>query len=132
MNIAVLKKDENRLFNRIEVVARVEHKGGATPKRRELRDAIAKELKTKLELVVIKVVRNLYGVPHSIVKANVYSKQDKMMECEPKYILIRNSIIRKEEAKTEEEKKEEVKEVGKEEEGSEGKGKETKEGEKAQ
>ncbi len=133
MNIAILKKDENRLFNRIEVVARVEHKGGATPKRRGLRDAIAKELKAKPELVVIKAVRNLYGVPHSIVEANVYSKQDKMMECEPRYILVRNSIIRKEDAKTEEEeKKKEVKKVGKEEEGREGKGEKTKEEEKAQ
>jgi ribosomal protein S24E len=138
MNIAIIKKDENRLFHRVEVVARVEHKGGATPKRRELRDAIGKELKSKPEFIVIKVVRNLYGVPHSLVEANVYSKEDKMKECEPEYVLVRNSIIKKKEVekeeketKEEEEPKEEVKEVGKEEEGSEGKGKEGEEKEES-
>jgi small subunit ribosomal protein S24e len=104
MNIAILKKDDNRLFNRLEIVARVEHKGKATPKRRDLRDGIGRELKAKPELVVIKAVSNLYGVPHSIVEANIYSKEDKMLECEPKYILVRNSIIRDEK----EEKKEEA------------------------
>jgi small subunit ribosomal protein S24e len=155
MNIAILKKDDNRLFNRIEVVARVEHKGGATPKRREMRDVIGKELKSKPELIVIKAVNSLYGVPHSIVEANIYSKHDKMMECEPKYILVRNSIIKDEKAEEKKEEKpaeekpkeevvkeeppkeevkkepekEEVKKDGKEEKGSEGKGKEGEEGE---
>jgi ribosomal protein S24E len=156
MNIAILKKDDNRLFNRLEIVARIEHKGGATPKRRELREGIGRELKAKPELVVIKAVSNLYGVPHSIVEANIYTKEDKMLECEPKYILVRNSIIRdekeekkeetaeapaetpKEEAPKEEPKpkeeppKEEVKEDGKEEKGSEDKGEEGKEDKKAE
>ena len=103
MNIAILKKDDNRLFDRLEVVARVEHKGGATPKRREMREAIGKELNSKPELIVIKAVDSLYGVPHSIVEANIYSKREKMMECEPKYILVRNSIISSEKSKEGEE-----------------------------
>lgn len=114
MNLAVLKKDDNRLFDRTEVVVRAEHRGNQTPKRLELREEIAKELKAKPELIVIKAIRNLYGVPHSVVEANVYSKPEKMMECEPKYILIRNGIITKQEAKT----------GGEEEKGAEDKGKE--------
>lgn len=107
MEIRIINRNENEFFNRLEVKFEVQHAGKTTPKRDEARELLAKETNSSKELVIIKKLKTKIGNAVSVGYADIYKEKEKMLSSEPKHLLIRNDVIKKEK-----------KEDGKEKEGS--------------
>lgn len=93
MDIKVIKREENKLYDREELEILIEHRNQATPKRLELKKQIAAMLGVDENLVIIEKIRTLYGKHQSIAYAKLYKNKETMMKIEPKYLLKRNNII---------------------------------------
>jgi len=91
MEVKILSENENPLLKRKEVVFQVEHnQTGSTPPRLEVRNAIAKILKTDVSLVFIKKLEAKTGTRKSVGLANVYDSLEHAKLIEPEYIVKRN------------------------------------------
>jgi small subunit ribosomal protein S24e len=91
MEVKILSENENPLLKRKEVVFQVEHnQTGSTPPRLEVRNAIAKILKTDVSLVFIKKLETKTGTRKSVGLANVYDSLEHAKLIEPEYIVKRN------------------------------------------
>jgi len=91
MEVKILSENENPLLKRREVVFQVEHnQTGSTPPRLEVRNAIAKILKTDVSLVFIKKLATKTGTRKSVGLANVYDSLEHAKLIEPEYIVKRN------------------------------------------
>ena len=93
MQLEIIMKRENKLLMRTEYIFKITHNGKGTPKREEVRDAIADKLGVDKELVVVKKIRTPFGVNEALVDAVLYWDKNHLLEVEPKYILKRNKII---------------------------------------
>lgn len=94
MEVKIIDQKENKLLNRLEIVAIVNHPKEATPKREEIRKRIAAIMGKNPDLVVIRKILSFFGWPKSKVLANIYENKEDLLKLEPKYILKRNSIIK--------------------------------------
>lgn len=89
MEFEIIKRRENQLLQREEILAKVRFKGG-TPSRREIRDALAKELgKPSGNLFIRKIVTE-YGKEEAEVIAMVYNSRAFALLLEPDHIIKRN------------------------------------------
>ncbi len=88
MNLEILTKEAKPLLNLTEVEARITFEG-ATPSKEVVHAALAKELKAKPELVIVREVATDYGNQSGKVQAMVY-KDRKSLE-----LLERASMIKK-------------------------------------
>ena len=122
MDTKILSKKENKVIGRIEAKAEIAY-AGAPPKRAEIRDAIAKEMKVAPENVVISKIRNAFGMRKSAIKAHIYTDATVISKYEHNYKSKRIGSAKPEEKKeeapaekpAEEAPKEEAKEEPKEE-----------------
>lgn len=89
MKVEIVEKIENPLFNRAEVKFRVDHKGGPTPKRLEVRAQLASQLNVAEELVVIEKFASTHGRQVASGIARAYSARERLEELEPEYLLRR-------------------------------------------
>lgn len=92
MDVKILKKEENKLYNRYDVEVLIEHKNEATPKRLELKKKIAAMLGVDENLVIIDKIRTEYGKQISLAYVRVYNDKNTLYTIEPKYLLKRNNI----------------------------------------
>lgn len=91
MEVEILTENENPLLKRKEIVFQVEHdKTGSTPPRMEVKNAIAKILKTDANLVFIKKFETKTGTRKAVGTANVYDSLEQAKLIEPEYIVNRN------------------------------------------
>jgi len=88
MEIKNIDKKENKLLNRTEVIAEVQHSKSPTPKRLDLKRQIAAKLGTNEELLVIKKIESTFG-SITRVYANVYPSAKELNKIEQKHILKR-------------------------------------------
>ncbi len=95
MSIEIVKKFENKYLHRIEYLFRINHEAKGTPSRKEIRELISNALKISPELIVIRKIKTPFGVNEAYVEAFVYDSKEKLIEIEPKHILIRNGLIEK-------------------------------------
>lgn len=93
MDMEILNNVENKLYDRIEILAKIVHKNSSTPKRDEIRKEISARLNKDLNLIVVKKISTIFGKQESLVKVYIYNNKDVMMKIEPKYILKRNGIV---------------------------------------
>jgi small subunit ribosomal protein S24e len=91
MEVKILSENENPLLKRREVVFQVDHdQTGSTPPRLEVKNVIAKLLKTDANLVFIKKLETKTGTRRAIGLANVYESIEHAKLIEPEYIVKRN------------------------------------------
>jgi small subunit ribosomal protein S24e len=91
MEVKILSENENPLLKRREVIFQVKHdQTGSTPSRLEVKNAIAKILKTNVNLVFIKKLETKTGTRKSVGLANVYDSLEHAKLIEPEYIVKRN------------------------------------------
>jgi len=112
MNIQVLSDEKKPLFKRREITAKLGYED-KTPSRLEIRKELAKKLRVKEELVVVKRIKPAYGTPLAGLEINIYDDEKALKELEDKYMVNRHLAKEKKEA-VKEEKKEEAKEEKKE------------------
>lgn len=111
MKVEIVQKTENPMFKRTEVKFKVEHAGGPTPKRLDVRGQLAALLGVPEELVVIDKLASAYGKQEASGIARAYGSRERLEALEPKYLLKRGlPKEKKEEAKAEEKPKEKPKE----------------------
>ncbi len=89
MELEITKRKDNPLLQREEIVAMVRFKGG-TPKREEIREAIAKELGKPSGNLFIRKIATEYGKEEAKVYAMAYSSRAFALLIEPDYIIKRN------------------------------------------
>lgn len=121
MEVEVISSEDNKMLDRKEVNAVVQFEG-ATPSRKEIREAVSTKLGLNPDLTILNSVVNEFGVRKIRVMAHSYKNIKKLMEVEPEYLRKREGIgvekkeeKPKEEAPKPEEKKPEAKEEKKEE-----------------
>ncbi len=113
MDVKVIKKEESKLFPRVEVLLQIEF-AGPIPPREEVRKEVSKKLGVNENLVVIDEIKGVYGERVCKVNARVYTDEKSIKELEPEHLIKRNKLFeeKKEEKKEEAEKKEGTEEVG--------------------
>jgi len=91
MDVKVISKNRNLLLKRREVCFQVGHcETGSTPPRLEARKAVARALKTDVDLVFVKKLETKTGTHTAIGLANVYDSVEQARLVEPEYIIKRN------------------------------------------
>lgn len=113
MDIDITSEVENKLLNRKELIISIDYEG-ATPPRKEIREAIGRKIGVNPELVAVRNITNEYGKQTIRIEAHAYSKKELYQKYEPEYIRARYEA-KKKEAKAEEKPKEAKKEPAKEE-----------------
>lgn len=104
MEIKVVSEKHNPLLKRREVLFEIDHKQtGGTPRRFEVRKALAKLLNVELDLVYVKKFSTKTGTMSAVGTANVYQSAEQAKLVEPKYIILRNAPPEKPEEKKAEE-----------------------------
>ncbi len=112
MDVKVIKKEESKLFPRVEVLLQIEF-AGPIPPREEVRKEVSKKLGVNENLVVIDEIKGVYGERVCKVSARVYTDEKSIKELEPEHLIKRNKLFEekkedkgeKEEGKTEEKAK---------------------------
>ena len=92
MDIEVTEKHDNLLLERTEVRLIARHPKEATPKRKELKDAIMESLDVKKGVLVIDSMDSEFGKNQTLVFLKVYANADKARAVENEHILKRNSL----------------------------------------
>ncbi|MFW9995375.1 MAG: 30S ribosomal protein S24e [Candidatus Odinarchaeota archaeon] len=92
MEIDILNEFNNPLVGRREYSANIAHEGAATPKRTELRKALAARVNSDVEKTVLIEIETHFGLAHSIVRFHVYDDPEQLKRIENKYVLKRNTI----------------------------------------
>jgi len=92
MEVKIISKKKNSLLKRREVYFQVEHnQTGNTPRRLEVRKAIASALKTNIDLVFVKKFETKTGTHTAVGVANVYDSIEQAKLIEPEYVIRRNA-----------------------------------------
>ena len=103
MELSITGKKENQLLKRTEVEFNLIHTNEKTPKRGEVRNEIATELKAKKETVIIDHMNSLFGKSETNGTARIYKTVEDIKEIEADYMLKRHGLY---EEKKKAEKKE--------------------------
>ncbi|MGB9675035.1 MAG: 30S ribosomal protein S24e [Candidatus Nanoarchaeia archaeon] len=90
MEIKIISTVENPLFDRSEIKAEITHVGEPTPKRADVRAALAKELNVPQENLIIHSIVPRFGFK-SICTARVYTSKEDLLKYEPKYLIGRET-----------------------------------------
>jgi len=103
MEIEVLRARENKLLGRKEILFKVKHgaaehegssgqeqRGGGTPSRKEVREALVRKFGCSPQVLVIDWMKPTFGKPEALGYAKIYESEARMREIERKHILRRN------------------------------------------
>jgi len=91
--VSVIFENDNVLFDRKELKCDISHEGEPTPTIRDLKSIIASKFKVDDDLVIIREVKQLFGIGKSICTVHIYKERRKMLELEPYHILKKNGVI---------------------------------------
>lgn len=108
MEIEVIEKRKNALFNREEIRFKLVHPKEPTPKRDQARDKIAELSNVKKEQIVVDELATTFGKGETIGYAKVYTTKKEAQENERNYHLKRNHIFEEKKKGAPAEKKEEA------------------------
>lgn len=89
MKVEIVEKAENPLLERTEIKFKVDHAGGPTPKRLEVRAQLAALLGVTEELLVIDKLASTHGRQIVSGIARTYSSREQLEQLEPKHLLKR-------------------------------------------
>ncbi|MFP3314655.1 MAG: 30S ribosomal protein S24e [Thermocladium sp.] len=88
--LAIVGEKVNKLLGRRELVINIQHMGGSTPTRLQVRERAASMLGVKQSQVYVVEIRTSYGLGKSIAKVHVYNDEKMGETIEPLYIKLRN------------------------------------------
>ena len=91
MEVKIVSKKENPLMKRKEVQFTVEHVGGKTPARLDIKRSLASSLQVSDKLVFVKRMKTMTGTNTATGEANAYESEGQAKLIEPEYIIKRNS-----------------------------------------
>lgn len=92
MEVKIIQQQQNILLKRKEIAFEIDHtQTKGTPSRVEIRNRLADLLKTKPELVYVKLVKTKTGTMQATGQANAYETVEQAKRVEPEYIVARNT-----------------------------------------
>ncbi len=77
----IIEKNQNKLLSRTELKAEIVYEG-VTPSNDNVKQELAKELKAKPELVIVKQIKPIFGLKQSLVSAVIYDDAKALKEIE--------------------------------------------------
>ena len=86
MDVKILHKKDDLFFNRTHISAEVDHKNEATPKRADVRKALAAALNVHSDLLVVRQLKSQFGFKAKCA-AVLYKTKEDMQKHESKHIL---------------------------------------------
>ncbi|MCI4325334.1 MAG: 30S ribosomal protein S24e [Thermoplasmata archaeon] len=95
MDLKIVEERKNPLLKRTEYRFEMSHPTAATPKRDEVRQELASQLKVPKERVIIERMHAKFGTPMSVGEAAAYTSKDAALATEREHILIRNGLKEK-------------------------------------
>lgn len=96
MKVEIERKVENPLLERTEIHFTVDHEGGPTPKREEVKAQLASILNVEKDTVIIDSIKTEFGKQVSRGYAKVYRSVEIAKKIENEYQLVRNDLKEKE------------------------------------
>ena len=90
MEIEIIDKKENVLFDRIEVRFNCLYEGEPTPKLLDVKSKLVALLDTKKELIVVDNIQPRYGEPKADGYAKVYGRESSLLDVEKASIIEKN------------------------------------------
>ncbi len=102
MEVEIISKKENPVIDRMELNFRVSHPKEVTPKRKEIRDEIAAQLKVQKDRIVIDNMKPEFGKPETMGYAKIYKSKNDALKIESKAVLKRNNLMEEKKEKAEE------------------------------
>ncbi len=90
MKLEILQETENKTLARKEIEFKIDHQGGTTPSRADVRDKIVAQFDASKETVVIRSMETKFGVGISEGLARIYSDAEQMKKIELGHILKRH------------------------------------------
>lgn len=103
MDVNIISKTDNKLFGRKEILATLSF-GAATPKRAEIKAAVANTIAANPEICVLRDVTNEFGVKRIKLLLYSYDSKELLMKNEPRHMLVREGLAPKKEKKVKEKK----------------------------
>jgi small subunit ribosomal protein S24e len=104
MEVEIISKKENPIFGRMELNFKVSHPKEVTPKRKDVRDEIATQLKVQKDRIVIDNMKPEFGKPETLGYAKIYKTKDDAVKVESDAVLKRNNLFEEKKEKGEEKK----------------------------
>ncbi len=96
MDIKVAEERPNPLLHRKEYVVEIGHGAQPTPKREEVRKALAELLHVNKDLLVIERMRATFGAPRSRSVIHAYESKEALERTVRTHIQVRNGLRAKE------------------------------------
>jgi len=93
--VEIENKVENPLLERTEIYFSVDHEGGPTPRREEVKAQLASILKVEKDTVIIDSIKTEFGKQVSRGYAKVYKSVETAKRIENDYQLVRNALKEK-------------------------------------
>ena len=91
MKVEVISQKRNELLNRTEITFRVDHEGGGTPSRLEIRQKLTDMLGAEQEKVYLTKFTTKTGSMTATGVVNIYDSVDKAKYAESEHIIKRNT-----------------------------------------
>lgn len=104
MEVEIISKKENLLIGRLEVDFKISHPKEITPKRKDVRDEIAKLLEVQKDRIVVDRMNSEFGKPETLGYAKVYKSKGDALQIETKAVLKRNNLFEEKKEKAGEKK----------------------------
>jgi len=95
MKLEILKETENKTLARKEIEFRVEHQGGTTPSRLDVRDKLVAQYDASAATVVIRYLDTKFGAGISEGVARIYADEEKLKRAELGHIIKRHESKKK-------------------------------------
>ena len=93
MEIEIVNQKENKLIERLEISAVINHQGEAVPKRESVLAKIAAQLNKERNQVVLIKMESTYGLGKSDALIHVYETAERAKLIERPYLLKRSGIM---------------------------------------
>ncbi|MCK4972772.1 MAG: 30S ribosomal protein S24e [Candidatus Heimdallarchaeota archaeon] len=93
MKIDIIEKNENKLLERTEIRAKVDHVGQPVPKRDEFLSKLAALLNKERNQVVLVKLEAKYGEGKSLALVHVYDTTERAIAVEKEFLLKRSGIL---------------------------------------
>ena len=91
MKLEIINEKENPILKRKEIEAIVEHEEQPTPTRKEIKEHLKALKDYPVELMVIKKIEGIFGLPKEKVLIFVYEDEETMKKLEPEYLFKREA-----------------------------------------
>jgi small subunit ribosomal protein S24e len=95
LDLKIVEERKNPLLKRTEYRFLMSHPTAATPKRDEVRQELANQLKVPKERIIIERMHAKFGTPMSSGEAAAYASKDAALATVREHILIRNGLKEK-------------------------------------